>query len=195
MGIDDKILPSNVPANMYVLLKGRQFSKSSGWYIDAIDAVKDFGEDRMRYYLTTIIPERDDTNFTWEDFAARVNGELVDNMANFCHRTLVLASKFFSGSSFRLEDFSSNICLDVIHAMNTFSIRIRSSLDSIEFRKTVAEILRFTQQANKFVNDSKPWQLIKEDANVAREAIAAALLYMCGLGSFLQPILPKCLCT
>ena len=78
----------DVPANQYLNLEGKQFSKSSGWYVDAHEAVDNFGSDALRYYLTAISPEASDSSFTWEGFQARVNGELANNIGNLINRCL-----------------------------------------------------------------------------------------------------------
>lgn len=190
MGMGEGILPSNVPANMYVQLGGKQFSKSSGWYVDSLDAINEFGQDKMRYYLSTIIPEQDDTDFTWEGFASRVNTELVNNIANFCNRNLQLVVKNYR-DEICFNSFDNVPCQDAIKTINTYAASIRAFLDTFEFRKALGEILRLGELANKFCNDNEPWKLVKTDPKKAKEILCATLLYMAGLGSFLQPFLPN----
>ena len=90
----------DVPANQYLNLEGKQFSKSSGWYVDAHEAVNQFGSDALRYYLTAISPEASDSSFSWEGFQARVNGELANNIGNLINRCLkFLEEKLAEGMS------------------------------------------------------------------------------------------------
>ena len=89
-----RALPAtDVPANQYLNLEGKQFSKSAGWYVDADEAVEQFGADPLRYYLFSILPWREDSSFTWEGFQARVNGELANNIGNLVNRCLKFWAK------------------------------------------------------------------------------------------------------
>ena len=85
-----------MPANQYLNLEGKQFSKSAGWYVDAQDAVDKFGSDALRYYLTAIAPEASDSSFTWDGFQARLNGELANNIGNLVNRCLKFWKKNWS---------------------------------------------------------------------------------------------------
>ena len=84
---------SELPANQYVNLEGKQFSKSKGWYIDSKKAIDEFGSDQLRYYLTTLIPESNDSSFTWKGFEAKINNELANNIGNFINRCLTFFYK------------------------------------------------------------------------------------------------------
>ena len=96
---------NNLPANQYVNLEGKQFSKSKGWYIDAKAAIDEFGVDALRYYLTTLIPETNDSSFTWEGFEAKINNELANNIGNFVNRCLIFFHKNWNEEGIKGELF------------------------------------------------------------------------------------------
>src|SRR5690554_6750325 len=89
---------TDLPANQYVNLEGKQFSKSKGWYVDAVEAIETFGSDALRFYLTSLIPETSDSSFTWKGFELKINSELANNIGNFINRVMKFsASKFPEG--------------------------------------------------------------------------------------------------
>lgn len=184
------VLPANVPANMFVQFAGRQFSKSAGWYVDAMDALEAFGEDRLRYHLINLIPEHGDSDFTWEHFGAKVNGELINNLANFAHRVLSLVAKPGVGTIVG-ADIPRADGERIFEQLRQTSAAVRMQLDAYEFRRALAEILRLGEQANKFCNDAAPWKLIKQNPPDAKPVLASCLLYLIGIGAFLQPFLPR----
>ena len=186
----DGIMPENVPANMYVLLKDQQFSKSAGWTIDSRVALEQYGSDTLRYYLTSIIPEYDDSSFSWKEFEARVNGELVNKIANFCNRVMKLIGQQFV-NSLSAQTLQGSTCREALEIIVKSGAQIRGNLDQFEFRRALAEINRFAEHANKFMNDHEPWKLVKRDAAAASEVMAACLVFIAGLGSFLSPFLPR----
>lgn len=176
-------LPTNVPANMFVQLMKKQFSKSSGWYVDAEEAVQAHGVDRVRYYLTTIIPEVQDTNFDWMMLKEKVNSELVNKIANLFNRVGtqvlkhyegILPPEEFSGA----KDFSSKHNSVIAH------------LEKFKINEALSEIVLLTEEANKFLDESKPWNAVREDKMKARALFAEAANFMISIAALLQPFVP-----
>ncbi len=177
-------LPTNVPANMFVQLMKKQFSKSAGWYVDAEYALNTFGVDRMRYYLTTLIPESQDTNFDWMVFREKVNAELVNKIANLFNRVGTQVLKHYGG---RIEPslFASHM-----PELKSWHERVVSHLEKFEINLALTAIVELTEEANKFLDESKPWNLVKESKEKALEPFARATGYMFSIASLLQPFVP-----
>lgn len=179
----------SLPANQYVNLEGKQFSKSKGWYVDADKAVNEFGNDALRYYLTTLIPESSDSSFTWEGFEAKINNELANNIGNFVNRCLTFffknwkegidGSKFLT--FFETEDFKD---------MQSRVKEINTSLDKVQVKKALEQIMALGQVANVFFSDRAPWAQIKEDDDAAQETIAHSAIYALTLACLFTPYLP-----
>lgn len=177
-------LPTNVPANMFVQLMKKQFSKSAGWYVDADEAVKSYGIDRVRYYLISIIPESQDTNFDWMVFKEKVNAELVNKIANLFNRVGTQILKHYGG---RLEPkvFSGIQNLKSAHS------EAAQFLEKFEMNSALNRIVLLTEEANKVLDDEKPWNLVKEDKEKAKIVFAKAANYMISIAALLQPFVPS----
>ena len=179
----------SLPANQYVNLEGKQFSKSKGWYIDADKAVNEFGADALRYYLTTLIPETNDSSYTWEGFEAKINNELANNIGNFVNRCLTFFYKNWKEgiggdkflSFFESEDFKD---------LQTQVKGINQTLDKIQVKKALEQIMALGQTANTFFSDRAPWAQIKENDEAAQETIAHSAIYALTLGCLFTPYLP-----
>jgi len=177
-------LPTNVPANMFVQLMKKQFSKSSGWYVDADDAVKSYGVDRVRYYLISIIPETQDTNFDWMVFKEKVNAELVNKIANLFNRVGTQILKHYAGR-LEPENFSEIKNLKSAHADTL------KHLENFEINAALNRIVLLTEEANKILDEEKPWNQVKEDKEKARLVFAKATNYMFSIAALLQPFVPS----
>jgi methionyl-tRNA synthetase len=181
---------TNIPANQYVNLAGKQFSKSSGWYIDADKAVEEFGTDALRYYLTSLIPESSDSSFTWEGLEAKINNELANNIGNFVNRCMTFFYKNWtegiSGDRF-LSFFESDNFKNMQEEVKT----ILGTIDEVQIKKGLEQIMHLGQTANTFFSDRAPWAQIKEDKDVCAETIAHSTIYALTLGCMLRPYLPK----
>ncbi len=189
LGQRERILPAEIPANMYVNLQGHQFSKSRGGYTDVQAALALLGIDRLRYYLLSIIPENGDSSFSWEQAQNIINGEIVNNLANFCNRVLTLARKRIESiQALKFPTIENNLAVSAF--ASTLS-QLKQQLDGFNFRAALSTINRFGDEANRFLNETKPWALLKSDPEAADEAIFTALVYVAGLGALLQPFLPS----
>ena len=179
----------HVPANQFLNLEGKQFSKSQGHYVDALGAVNDLGQTALRYYLLNILPESTDSSFSWQQLQAKVNNELANNIGNFLNRCLKFSQKnwpelmpaeFFTGfadseeGKFTKEAFSE----------------INESLDQYNFRKAMDKVMVLGARANNYFSDQAPWALIKEDREKAGFVLGQSCIYAFCLGVALKPFLP-----
>lgn len=180
----------SLPANQYVNLEGKQFSKSKGWYIESDKAVDEFGVDALRYYLTTLIPETNDSSFTWEGFEAKINNELANNIGNFVNRCLTFFYKNWR-DGIDGQVFSSFFETEAFSEMKKTVGLINESLDKVQIKKALEQIMHLGQTANTFFSDRAPWAQIKEDNRLASETIAHSAIYALTLGCLFTPYLPE----
>ena len=150
-----------LPANEFLNLEGKQFSKSSGWYIDMADFLKHYPADTLRYALAANAPETSDAEFTWNEFQMRVNGDLVGKFGNFIHRTLSFLTNQGDGkipecTIFEDED---NAFLESIHQLAS---EARECYDHFRVRKAASILMEMASCANAYFDQKKPWALIKE---------------------------------
>ncbi|MGB0455081.1 MAG: methionine--tRNA ligase [Bacteriovoracaceae bacterium] len=186
----DRVNPvTNVPANQFLNLEGKQFSKSTGWYIEGKEAIEEFGQDAIRYYLISILPEMSDSSFSWSQFQAKINGELANNIGNFMNRCLKfiqknwpdgLEGKFFKG--FSESENGKNLSKD-IQELNQY-------MNQFEFRKGLEKLMFIGQSANNFFSDRAPWAEVKEDKEKAAQTLAYSAIYAFTLGCLFKPFLP-----
>ena len=181
--------PSDVPANQFLNLEGKQFSKSSGWYIDIEEAYQEFGVDSLRYYLISILPETSDSSFTWKEFASKVNGELANNIGNLVNRCLKfwkknwpegIESKHFVGFSEtdHAKEFKSG--LEKLHGL----------LDQKQIRRALEQVMSMGQLANTYFSDQEPWAQFKVEPEKAAYTIAQSGVQILILAVVLEPFLP-----
>ncbi|MBP9674085.1 MAG: methionine--tRNA ligase [Bacteriovoracaceae bacterium] len=181
---------SNVPANQFLNLAGKQFSKSSGWYIDAKTAIDEFGSDALRYYLASIIPETTDSSFTWEQFSAKVNGELLSNVGNFVNRGLKFSHKTFP-EGIAAEKFQSFFALDLCQKFEVKIKELHELLDNIHIKKGLEHLMQMSSEANTYFSDLAPWSMVKlGKLEEAQEVLAHASVLSLILGVLFEPYLP-----
>lgn len=187
----DYILPTNVPANEFLNLEGDKISTSRNWAVWLHEYLQDFpGQaDVLRYVLCANAPENKDNDFTWKDFQARNNNELVANLGNFVNRAVVLTHKFFKGKvpaavGFTTEDE------DVLRQLQEFPQRIGELIDNYRFRDALNELMNLTRLGNKYLADMEPWKLIKSDEARTGTVLHVALQLAASLVTLLEPFLP-----
>ncbi|WPU66370.1 methionine--tRNA ligase [Peredibacter starrii] len=180
---------TDLPANQYVNLEGKQFSKSKGWYVDAVEAINQFGSDAMRFYLTSLIPETSDSSFTWKSMELKINSELANNIGNFINRAMKFsASKFPEGvEAQKFEAFFKDHVQDV----NTFIKEYHELLDSYQIKKGQEHIMGLGSKVNQFITERAPWTEFKTDPEKAKETIAISTAYVLVIGTFFAPYLPQ----
>ncbi len=183
---------SVLPANQYVNLEGKQFSKSKGWYIDADKAINEFGSDGLRYYLTTLIPESNDSSYTWTGFEAKINNELANNIGNFVNRCLTFFYKNWT-EGIEAKHFQSFFETENFKNLETHIKEYHELLDKVQIKRGLEHLMALGQIANTYFSDRAPWAQIKaeETQEDAAETIAHSAIYAFVLGIFFKPYLPE----
>ena len=182
------ILPENVPANEFLNLEGQKLSTSRNWAVWLHEYLEDYPDriDALRYCLTSILPENKDSEFTWKDFQARNNNELVAILGNFVNRAVVLTHKYFDGKVPTAE-FDQ----DVLSEVTAHYEKVASNLDKFNFRQALAEAMNVARIGNKYLADNEPWKAIKTDEAAAQKVIATSLVIAEHLKNVIAPFLPN----
>jgi methionyl-tRNA synthetase len=188
----DFILPTNVPANEFLNLEGDKISTSRNWAVWLHEYLEDFlnKQDELRYVLTSIAPETKDSEFTWKDFQARVNNELVAILGNFLNRSIVLTHKYFEGKvpeQGSLTDYDK----EVIDAISSTQKRVDELIEAYRFRDAQTEAMTLARLGNKYLADTEPWKLIKTDEERVKTILNVSLQLCLALSEIFKPFLPK----
>lgn len=182
-------LASQVPANEFLNLEGRKLSTSRGWAVWVNEALDAFQPDALRYALATMLPEQKDSDFSWNDFQARVNSELNDDIGNFVNRTLTFTSRFVEGKVPPLVD-PSPMDIDVLKQLSTFPGRISEAYENFRFREAVQETVGLARLGNKYFNDTEPWHTRTSNPTAMANTLHVSLQLCASLSVFLDPIVP-----
>ncbi len=184
-------LADNVPANEFLNLEGDKISTSRNWAVWLHEYLQDFPgkQDVLRYVLTATAPETKDNDFTWKDFQARNNNELVAIFGNFVNRVLVLSHKYFDGQVVMGSDFSESD-LKVMEELKDFPSKIASSIEHYRFREALSEFMNLARLGNKYLADAEPWKLIKTDEERVKTILNIGLQIASNLAILAQPFLP-----
>jgi len=187
----DYILPENVPANEFLNLEGNKLSTSKNWAVWLHEYLDEFPEmqDVLRYTLTANAPETKDNDFTWKDFQARNNSELVAIFGNFVNRVVVLTNKYYDGIVPNPAEFSK-VDLETLAALKKFPATIESSIERYRFREAGQELMNLARLGNKYLADEEPWKVIKEDEERVKTIMFVALQIATGLAILSEPFLP-----
>ncbi|MDA9676727.1 methionine--tRNA ligase, partial [Flavobacteriaceae bacterium] len=158
------ILPSNVPANEFLNLEGQKISTSKNWAIWLHEYMEDFPEmqDTLRYVLTTNAPENKDNDFTWKDYQAKNNNELVAILGNFVNRVVVLTHKYYNGKTPEILTLNENE-KNLIDEVYSFPKKIGVSIEKFKFREAINLMIDLARLGNKYLADTEPWKVIKTD--------------------------------
>src|SRR5690606_34275646 len=185
------ILPEHVPANEFLNLEGEKLSTSRNHAVWLDEYLTDFPDkqDELRYMLTSILPETSDSEFTWKDFQAKVNNELVSILGNFVNRVMVLSHKYFKGEVSIGSVLSSND-LQVLEELTKAPGLIENSLAQYRFREAQAHFMNAARLGNKYLADQEPWKLIKEDEDRVKTILYVASEIVANLAVMGQPFLP-----
>ena len=184
-------LPDNVPSNEFLNLEGDKISTSRNWAVWLNEYLDDFPgkQDVLRYVLTANAPETKDNDFTWADFQARNNNELVAIYGNFINRALVLTNKYFNGrvpACGELNEYDQ----EVISQITNYKSQIESLLDAFRFRDAQKEAMNLARIGNKYLADTEPWKLAKTDMNRTATVLHLALQIAANLAIAFEPFLP-----
>ncbi len=186
------ILPTNVPANEFLNLEGDKISTSRNWAVWLHEYLADFpGQaDVLRYVLCANAPETKDNDFTWKDFQARNNNELVATLGNFVNRAAVLTHKFFGGKVPARAALTA-ADQDALSQLAEFPARIGELIENYRFRDALAEVLNLARVGNKYLAETQPWHLIKTDVARTGTVLNVALQIAAALAPLLEPFLPE----
>ncbi|VAW22217.1 Methionyl-tRNA synthetase [hydrothermal vent metagenome] len=185
------ILPENVPANEFLNLEGDKISTSRNWAVWLHEYLKDFPgkEDVLKYVLTANAPETKDNDFTWSDFQARNNNELVAVLGNYVNRTLVLTQKYFDGIVPALGELTDSD-KEVLARISDIKGEVEKSLDNFRFRESLKYAMDLARLGNKFLADEEPWKVIKSDEARVETVMNICLQIAANLTIILEPFLP-----
>ncbi len=185
------ILPDNVPANEFLNLEGNKLSTSKNWAVWLHEYLIDFPElqDSLRYTLTANAPESKDNDFTWKDFQARNNNELVAILGNFINRVVVLTNKYYDGKVPAAGNFS-DVDTETLDQLRKFPDTISSSIERYRFREAGQELMNLARLGNKYLADAEPWKVIKVDEERVKTIMNVALQIAASLAVLSEPFLP-----
>ena len=184
-------LPENVPANEFLNLEDDKISTSRNWAVWLHEYLRELPgkQDVLRYVLTANAPETKDNNFTWKDFQARNNSELVAILGNFVNRATVLIHKYYEGSVPVAGEFNDAD----LAAMNEINASIKAcaeNLDHFKFREALKDAMNVARIGNKYLADSEPWKLIKTDPDRVATILNLAVQICANLAIVCEPFMP-----
>ncbi len=188
------VVPKQVPANEFLNLEGDKISTSRNWAVWLNEYLEEFPgkQDELRYVLGSILPETKDSEFTWKDYQTRVNSELVAILGNFVNRVMVLTQKFFEGKvppaleKGRFEGLKFEARRD----MELTSQKMRSAMDEYRFRDGLGEFMNLARIGNKFLTETEPWKLVKENPEETGDVLNFAIEICANLAMASEPFLP-----
>jgi methionyl-tRNA synthetase len=185
------ILPDNVPANEFLNLEGNKLSTSKNWAVWLHEYLEEFPnqQDVLRYALTSNAPETKDNDFTWKDFQARNNNELVAIYGNFINRVVVLTNKYYNGIV-PSPNTLSEVDEATLTELKAYPAVISSSIERYRFREALGELMNVARLGNKYLADEEPWKMIKTDAGRVQTQMYVALQIAAALSALCEPFLP-----
>ncbi|RXE71357.1 methionine--tRNA ligase [Muribaculaceae bacterium Isolate-002 (NCI)] len=188
---DNFQLPDNVPANEFLNLEGDKISTSRNWAIWLHEYLRDFPgkQDVLRYVLTANAPETKDNDFTWRDFQARNNSELVAILGNFVNRAMVLTFKYFNGivpQAGQLDDIDNAAIAEVRQSVDALT----AALDTFHFREALREAMNIARIGNRYLQETEPWKVAKTDPERVKTILNVALQLCANIAVAFEPFLP-----
>ena len=188
---DNFQLPDNVPANEFLNLEGDKISTSRNWAIWLHEYLRDFPgkQDVLRYVLTANAPETKDNDFTWRDFQARNNSELVAILGNFVNRAMVLTFKYFNGivpQAGELADVDSAAIAEIRQSVEART----AALDTFHFREALKEAMNIARIGNRYLQETEPWKVAKTDPQRVKTILNVAIQICANIAIAFEPFLP-----
>jgi methionyl-tRNA synthetase len=185
------ILPENVPANEFLNLEGEKISTSRNWAVWLHEYLSEFKDkqDALRYTLCANAPESKDNDFTWKDYQAKNNNELVAILGNFINRTLVLTHKYYNGKVPVAAEYTKTDIL-LLEEISKFPSKISASIEQYRFREALGELMNLARSGNKYLADNEPWILIKTDEKRVQTVMNLSLQIAANLTVLMEPFLP-----
>ncbi|MCQ2086131.1 MAG: methionine--tRNA ligase [archaeon] len=187
MGYGGLNLPYDIPANEYLMFNGGKLSKSRGGAIDVPTVLKEYDSDVVRFYLSSVMPDTHDSEFTWEDFQVKVNNELVSNLGNYYHRCLSFTQSNFEVVPDPDEDELRKVTGKIEETFGEYC----GYMDSCDFKKSIKVVMDLSKFGNKYFDSMKPWVLIKSDKNRCGSIMNANLILVKALALMSWPFMPK----
>ncbi len=185
------ILPENVPANEFLNLEGDKISTSKNWAVWLHEYLDEFPgkEDVLRYVLCANAPETKDNDFTWKDFQARNNNELVAILGNFVNRALVLTQKYYNGAVPALGSLTEydNATIEELSGIRG---SLEANIESYRFREALKDAMNFARIGNKYLADTEPWKVVKTDAERVKTILNIALQITANVAVAIEPFMP-----
>ncbi|HON51779.1 MAG TPA: methionine--tRNA ligase subunit beta, partial [Bacteroidales bacterium] len=187
----DYILPENVPANEFLNLENDKISTSRNWAVWLHEYLTDFKDqqDTLRYVLTANAPETKDNDFTWKDFQARNNNELVAILGNFVNRVVVLTHKYFQGTV-PAKTTLLGIDTDMLAEISTAKQAVAKNIENYKFREALKDAMQLARAGNKYLTETEPWKVIKTDEQRVATILHVCLQITANLGIIIEPFLP-----
>ena len=187
----DYILPENVPSNEFLNLEGDKISTSRNWAVWLHEYLEDMPgkEDVLRYVLCANAPETKDNDFTWKDYQARNNNELVAVLGNFVNRALVLTQKYYNGvvpACGELTEYDQQ----TITELSGIKASLEHNIENYRFREALKDAMNFARIGNKYLADSEPWKLIKTDTERVKTILNIALQITASIATAIEPFMP-----
>ncbi|MGQ1785220.1 MULTISPECIES: methionine--tRNA ligase [unclassified Saccharicrinis] len=185
-------LPENVPANEFLNLEGDKISTSRNWAVWLHEYLEDFKDqqDVLRYTLCANAPETKDNDFTWKDFQARNNNELVAILGNFVNRAIVLTHKYYEGKVPAMGSAVDDFDKETLSQIDVIVKKVQTSLDHFRFREAVKEMMNLARLGNKYLADTEPWKVIKTDEERVKTIMHISLQITANLSVLMEPFLP-----
>ena len=185
------ILPENVPSNEFLNLEGDKISTSRNWAVWLHEYLEDMPgkEDVLRYVLCANAPETKDNDFTWKDYQARNNNELVAVLGNFVNRALVLTQKYYGGvvpACGELTEYDR----ETIAELSTIKASLEHNIENYRFREALKDAMNFARIGNKYLADSEPWKLVKTDTERVKTILYIALQITANIATAIEPFMP-----
>ena len=185
------ILPENVPSNEFLNLEGDKISTSRNWAVWAHEYLEDMPgkEDVLRYVLCANAPETKDNDFTWKDYQARNNNELVAVLGNFVNRALVLTQKYYGGvvpQCGELTEYDKQ----TIAELSTIKASLENNIENYRFREALKDAMNFSRIGNKYLADSEPWKVVKTDTERVKTILYIALQITANIATAIEPFMP-----
>ncbi len=185
------IMPDNVPANEFLNLENDKISTSRNWAVWLHEYLEEFPgkQDVLRYVLTANAPETKDNDFTWKDFQAKNNNELLAIFGNFVNRTLVLTQKYYQGKVPSRGELNA-LDQETLKELKNYPHKIGKSIENYRFREAVTELINLARLGNKYLTETEPWKTIKTDEKRVETILNIALQISANLSILAEPFMP-----
>jgi len=188
MGVGSLNLPYDIPANEFLMFKGEKLSKSRGGAIDIPSVVQKYDPDIIRYYLSVIMPDTHDSEFSWDDFQVKVNNELVSALGNYYHRCLSFTKKNFSSIPSETNGNElAKVMPDIVKAVDEYN----EHMENCDLKKAIKTIMELARYGNRYFDSGKPWALVKENKEECGAVLNASLQIVKALAIMSWPFMPS----